>query len=396
MAAVILKAGREKSVLRRHPWIFSGAIQKTQGDIEDGGTVEVFSASGQWLCRGAYSSQSQIRVRIWTWREDETLGTQFFQARLKVAGEARAKLLASTRTSAYRLVNAEADGLPGLVVDRYGDFLVCQFLAAGTEFWKKTIVAELAELFDPMGIYERSEMSIRHKEGLEPKVGVLWGQEPPELVEIVEDGIHFYVDVKQGHKTGFYLDQRENRQAIVDFASGQRVLNCFAYSGGFGLRALAAGASSVLNVESSNSALELLQKNVRLNGFDPARVENSAGDVFQVLRQLQDAGRKFDLIILDPPKFAEAANQIEKAARGYKDINLLAMKLLTPMGVLFTFSCSGHISPELFQKIVADAALDAGREVQIIRYLSQAADHPIALNFPEGRYLKGLICRILN
>ncbi|MDZ7342732.1 MAG: class I SAM-dependent methyltransferase [candidate division KSB1 bacterium] len=396
MAVVILKAGREKSVRRRHPWIFSGAIQTADADIQNGATVEVLSASGQWLCRGAYSAHSQIRVRVWSYDADEMVDAQFFRYRIQRASEVRTKLMRSEPTTAFRLVNAEADGLPGIVVDRYDDYLICQFLSAGAEFWKETLVAALVDLFSPAGIYERSEVSVRQKEGLSPMVGVLWGQEPPDLVKIEEQGLHFYVDVKMGHKTGFYLDQRENRQMVAEFAAGQRVLNCFAYTGGFGIWAMTAGAASVANIESSGSALAVVQKNLELNSIDQSKVENIEGDVFQVLRCFLDSGRRFDLIILDPPKFAESANQIPKASRGYKDINLLALKLLSPMGVLFTFSCSGHISPELFQKIVADAALDAGRQVQLIRYLSQAADHPVALNFPEGRYLKGLICRVLD
>ncbi|MDZ7264977.1 MAG: class I SAM-dependent methyltransferase, partial [candidate division KSB1 bacterium] len=327
---------------------------------------------------------------------DEMVDAQFFRYRIQRASEVRTKLMRSEPTTAFRLVNAEADGLPGIVVDRYDDYLICQFLSAGAEFWKETLVAALVDLFSPAGIYERSEVSVRQKEGLSPMAGVLWGQEPPDLVKIEEQGLHFYVDVKMGHKTGFYLDQRENRQMVAEFAAGQRVLNCFAYTGGFGIWAMTAGAASVVNIESSGSALAVVQKNLELNSIDQSKVENIEGDVFQVLRCFLDSGRRFDLIILDPPKFAESANQIPKASRGYKDINLLALKLLSPMGVLFTFSCSGHISPELFQKIVADAALDAGRQVQLIRYLSQAADHPVALNFPEGRYLKGLICRVLD
>ncbi len=393
MAVVRLKAGREKSVIRRHPWIFSGAVQPADTNIQSGATVEVLSASGQWLCRGAYSPQSQIRIRVWSYDPDETMDAHFIGKRLQRASVMRNRLFEAQRITACRLINAEADGLPGLIVDRYGDFLVCQFSSAGAEYWKKVIVAVLVDLFSPAGIYERSEVSVRQKEGLPPATGVLWGQEPPDLVEIQEAALRFLVDVKRGHKTGFYLDQRENRMAVAEFAAGKRVLNCFAYSGGFGLWALHGGAASVVNIESSGATLDLLQKNVALNAMNQARVENVEGDVFQVLRKFQAAGRKFDLIILDPPKFAESANQISKASRGYKDINLWALKLLHPQGILFTFSCSGHISPELFQKIVADAALDANRNVQIIRYLSQAADHPVALNFPEGRYLKGLICQ---
>jgi 23S rRNA (cytosine1962-C5)-methyltransferase len=393
MSKIILKPGREKSVLRRHPWIFSGAIKQSEHVSQNGETVDVLSADGKWLARGAYSPNSQIRVRIWSFHPDEAINAHYFHNRFHRAIEARAALFSSQQVTAFRLINSESDGLPGLIVDRYGDFLVCQFLSAGVEFWKQEIIDQLNTILSPVGIYERSDFDVRAKEGLQPVSGILKGSEPPDLVEIQENEIRFLVDIKKGHKTGFYLDQRENRMAAAEFACGKSVLNCFAYTGGFGLWSLHGGAESLVNIESSTLAITLTQKNVTLNGFDSNKIENIEGDVFQVLRKFRATNRLFNFIILDPPKFADSASQIQKASRGYKDINLLGFTLLKPGGILFTFSCSGHISLDLFQKIVADAALDARRDVQIIRYLSQAADHPIALNFPEGRYLKGLACR---
>jgi len=395
MGSITLKPGREKSVKRRHPWIFSGAIQKEADVLQNGETVDVLKSDGKWLARGAYSPHSQIRIRIWSFQPDEEIASPFFHDRLLRAIEVRKLLFADKTVTAYRLVNAESDGLPGLIVDRYGDFLVCQFLSSGVEMWKNEIVTQLNLLVSPFGIYERSDVDVRHKEGLKPTAGLLSGQMPPDLIEIQEGALRFWVDIKHGQKTGFYLDQRENRVAVAEFARGARVLNCFAYTGGFGLWTLHGGAEKLVSIESSASALALAQKNVELNGFDPDKVNNMNDDVFQILRKLRGAGKEFDLIILDPPKFADSAGQIQKASRGYKDINLLAFQLIKPGGgTLFTFSCSGHLSFELFQKIVSDAALDAGRDAQIIRYLSQAADHPIGLNFPEGRYLKGLVCRV--
>ncbi len=395
MSKIILKPGREKSVLRRHPWIFSGAVQQAEPLTQNGETIDILSADGKWLARGAYSPNSQIRVRIWSYNPDEEINARFFKNQIQRAIATRANLFAIQKVTAYRLVNSESDGFPGLVVDRYGDFLVCQFLSAGAEFWKQKITDQLNRLLSPAGIYERSDVDVRTKEGLQPISGILSGQKPPDFVEIKEGELRFYADIKNGQKTGLYLDQRENRMAVADFARAKSVLNCFAYTGGFGLWALHGGAESLVNIESSTSAIALIQKNVALNGFDSNLIENIEDDVFQVMRKFRTAGRLFDLIILDPPKFADSFSQVQKASRGYKDINLLALQLLKPGGHLFTFSCSGHISPDLFQKIVADAALDAKRDVQVIRYLSQAADHAIGLNFPEGRYLKGFICRVV-
>ncbi len=394
MAIIILKPQREKSLLRCHPWVFTGAVAQVQGSPQSGETVEVLSSQGELFGRGAYSPHSQIVVRMWSFDPDEEIAPAFFRTRLQHGIAGRQALIASEQLTACRLINAESDGLPGLIVDRYDTFLVCQFLAAGAEYWKQEIVSQLQELFPCTGMYERSDVDVRAKEGLPLCTGLLAGEMPPEVLQIQEGALHFLVEIQQGHKTGFYLDQRENRQSLAQYAQDNDVLNCFAYTGGFGIYALKYGAKSVVNIDTSAAALHLLQRQIALNDLDETRSEQIEGDVFQCLRQFRDARRQFDVIILDPPKFAESRSQLNSASRGYKDINLLAMKLLRPGGVLFTFSCSGLMAPDLFQKIVADAALDARRDAQILCRLSQAADHPVALNFPEGHYLKGLVCKI--
>jgi 23S rRNA (cytosine1962-C5)-methyltransferase len=394
MASIVLKQGREKSLLRRHPWVFSGAIAEVKGDPQAGETVEVVTSKGDFIARGAYSPHSQITVRIWMFDPNEEVSASFFLARLEQALHFRQSFMDIHPDSAGRLVYAESDGLPGIIVDRYSDFLVCQFLTAGAEYWRQEIVDQLRALMPLKGIYERSDPDMRTKEGLTPRSGLLTGQMPPDLVMIQEGPCRFWVDIQRGQKTGFYLDQRENRAFVAAYSRGTEVLNCFAYSGAFGIRALNGGAIRVTNVDSSSAALDLAKRNGVLNGFGDRTMENIEGDVFHVLRSFRDSSRQFDLIILDPPKFADSRSQLERASRGYKDINLLAFKLLRPGGLLFTFSCSGAMPTDLFQKIVADAALDAEREAQIIRFLAQAPDHPTGLHFPEGRYLKGLVCRV--
>ncbi|MCX5752420.1 MAG: class I SAM-dependent methyltransferase [Candidatus Krumholzibacteria bacterium] len=396
MKAIILKRGREKSLMRRHPWIFSGAIAGIEGHPRAGETVDILAAEGAILGRGAYSPRSQMTVRVWSFDPQEEITSAFFADRLSRAAEARGALAAGEGPPGVRLVNAESDGLPGIIVDRYGEYLVAQFLTTGAEYWKATVVEELVRLDGISGVYERSDADVREKEGLPKLAGVLAGAEPPDLVEIREGPCRFLVDVKRGHKTGFYLDQRENRAAIAEFARGAVMLNCFSYTGGFGIAALAAGAASATNVDSSAPALALARRNAELNGIDEALLENVEGDAFTVMRRWRDEGRMFDVIVLDPPKFAESKANLSRASRGYKDINLLAFRLLGPGGILFTFSCSGLMSAELFQKIVSDAALDAGCEAQIIRRLAQASDHPTLLSFPESSYLKGFICRVMR
>jgi 23S rRNA (cytosine1962-C5)-methyltransferase len=389
MSFVILKKGREKNLLQRHPWVFSGAIERVEGAPGVGETVTVCSFDCKPLAQAAWSPQSQISLRVWSFNPDTVIDADFFRTKLKNAFSARWKI----NSNAVRLVAAESDGLPGLIVDRYGDWIVCQFLSAGSEHWKDTIVELLQELFPGTPVYERSDVSVREKEGLPSRCGVLSGAEPPQQVEINENGMRLLVDIKAGHKTGYYLDQRDSRLAVRLWAEGRDVLNCFSYTGGFGVAALLGGAKHVIQIDSSGPALEIAKQNAALNGLDPAASEYLEGDVFKELRRFRDSRRDFDLIVLDPPKFVESRGQLEKGARGYKDINLLAFKLLRPGGLLFTFSCSGHMEMPLFQKIVADSALDAGRNAQVLAVLNQSPDHPVALNFPEGAYLKGLLCR---
>ena len=395
MARVFLRAGKERPVRLRHPWLFSGALGRIEAEASDGDVVDVVSAGGEWLARGYLNRSSQITVRLLTWDTEEQIDRDFWRRRLQRAIAGRAALAADPQTTAYRLVHAESDGLPGLVVDRYGDWLVAQFLTLGIERQKEAIVELLMELAEPQGIIERSDVAVRRKEGLERRSGLLAGDAPPPLVEVQEHGHRFAVDIVAGQKTGFYLDQRQNRQRVAAYAAGRETLNAFAYTGAFAVYALAAGARHVTNVESSYEALELAEHNLALNGFDPdQQAEQIAGNVFEVLRGFRDAGRQFDLAILDPPRFAETRGQVEAATRGYKDINLLALQLLRPGGILATFSCSGLVSEDLFQKVVFGASVDAGRDVQILERLSQPPDHPVLLAFPEGAYLKGFICRV--
>jgi 23S rRNA (cytosine1962-C5)-methyltransferase len=387
-----LKDGREKSLLRRHPWIFAGAIEEVQGEPGLGATVDVVDARGRWLARAAYSPHSRIRARVWTWNQGQAVGPQFLHQRLQAALEGRRRFIDPRRVSAWREVNAESDGLPGFIVDRYGSILVLQCLTAGAERWRQAFVELLAEGEGVEGIYERSDAEVRSLEGLEPRRGPLWGQEPGEALQIEEYGLRFWVDVRRGQKTGFYLDQRENRRCFRHWVRpGDRVLNVFAYTGAFTVGALAAGAKSVVSVESSESAVELGQRNLELNGLDAGKNAWLMENAFQALRRLRDAGQGFSVIVLDPPKFAPTPAHVPKAARGYKDINLLAFKLLEPGGWMMTFSCSGGLSAELFQKIIADAAVDAGVRARVVHTVGQPSDHPIELAFPEGRYLKGLV-----
>ncbi len=392
---VILRPGRERSVLRWHPWVFSGAIERVEGAPSDGDIVDVRDARGNWLARGYFNRRSQIVVRLLTWDAEEDIGTDFWRRRLERSIARRQNLLSSPHTTACRLVHAESDGLPGLVVDRYGDTLVVQFLTLGVDHRRAELASLLAELLAPRTVYERSDVDVREKEGLPLQAGLLWGDEPPPRLEIRENGLRFWVDVRGGQKTGFYLDQRENRARVREFCAGAEVLDAFAYTGAFGVYAAVHGAERVTFVESSGPALALARENLALNGQDPAQHEFIEGDVPRVLREFRATGRRFDLILLDPPKFAPSAQDVPRAARAYKDINLIAFQLLRPGGILFSTSCSGAISPDLFQKILFGAALDARREVQIIGYLHQAGDHPVALTFPEGAYLKGFICRVV-
>lgn len=394
MSVVRLRPQRGRSVLQRHPWVFSGAIAEVEGTPGLGDTVEVVSHDGEWLARGAYSPVSQIRVRIWTCRAEDVIDGSWIRSRLERAIGRRRSLSDGSSTTAWREVHGESDGLPGLIVDRYEDWRVVQFLSAGVERFREEVVAALAADRDCRGVYERSDVEVRDLEGLPQRTGLLWGAQPPPDLTVRQHGLRFRVDVQHGHKTGFYLDQRDNRRLLRPYVAGKEVLDVFCYSGGFTLESLAGGAESVMSVESSSAALALAQENVRLNALAEQRCRWLEGDAFAVLRRLRDRAQAFDVIVLDPPRLAPTAAQAQRAARGYKDLNLLAFKLLRPGGILFTFSCSGGVSPDLFQKIVAGAALDARVDAAIVGWLGQPADHPVALNFPEGRYLKGLICRV--
>jgi 23S rRNA (cytosine1962-C5)-methyltransferase len=388
---IVLKRGKDKPVRRRHPWIFSGAIRQVEGEPRPGDIVEIVASDGQWLAWAEYNPQSQIRARICGWEQDRRPDEAFWRERLHASIARRHQLLPAAE--AMRLVFAESDGLPGLIVDRYGPHLVMQCLTAGAEARKLQTVAHLVDSLQPLSIVERDD-PIRRKEGLPPVTGVLYGEPPDEPVVINENGHRFYVDLRSGQKTGFYLDQAENRRALAGYCTDAAVLNAFSYTGAFAVHALAADAKHVLNLDSSADALAMAARNLDLNGFAPERWQNLQADVFQQLRLWRDQGRQFDLIILDPPKFVTTRRQLDRAARGYKDINWLAMRLLRPGGLLATFSCSGLVSRDLFQKIVFGAALDAGRDVRIIRHFSQGADHPVLLSFPEGAYLKGLLCHV--
>ncbi len=401
---IVLKPKREAAVLRRHPWIFSGAVARVEGDPEPGAMVGVYDHRGTFLAWGHYSPASQIRVRIFSWDETARADSrEFWEERLRRALVAREPIVADGNTTACRLVFAESDGVPGLVADRYADTLVVQFLTAGAAQRRELFADVLWDLLKPRTIYERSDVDVREKEDLLPHVGLLRGEEPSEQIEVYENGLHFLVDVRTGHKSGFYLDQRENRQLLRDIVARRvhtgkmpHVLNVFSYTGAFAVYALAGGAASVVNVDSSSEALSQGRENLVLNGFGRTRGEDIEGDAFDVLRAMRTEGRQFDVVVLDPPKFAYTQRDVKRAARGYKDINMQAFHLLRPGGLLFTFSCSGAVSADLFQKIVFGAALDAERQAQIIDVMMQSGDHPVALTFPESAYLKGLVCRIVR
>jgi 23S rRNA (cytosine1962-C5)-methyltransferase len=386
-----LKPGRERSLLRLHPWIFSGAVEEVRGSPRSGETVEIRAADGRFLAWAAYSPASQIRARVWSFDEAEVPGPALFEKRIAAAVARRRTEIGVETANALRLVHGESDGLPGLVADRYGDVLVVQLLSAGCEKWREALIGILRERSGCARIYERSDTEARELEGLPARSGLVLGAALEGALEIVEHGIRYEVDVRSGQKTGFYLDQRDNRRRIGGLAAGRDVLDCFCYTGGFALSALAGGARSVLSIDASAQALALARRNLALNRIEAGRAEWLDADVFEALRGLRRTGRQFDLIVLDPPKFAPTSKDAPRAARGYKDINLNALKLLRPGGLLATFSCSGGVSPELFQKIVAGAAADAGTPLLLRERYRSAPDHPVRIEFPEGEYLKGLL-----
>lgn len=394
---LVLKPGKERSLVRRHPWVYATAVARVAGRPAAGATVAVRAADGTWLAWAAYSPASSIRARCWSFVESDPIDADWFAARVRAAVARRTALLDAT--NAVRLVFGEADGLPGLIADRYADQLVVQFQAAGVDAQRDVLLDALVSATGCANVYDRSDSATRQREGLAPSTGVVRGAEPPDLVEVHEHGTRYLVDVRRGHKTGFYIDQRDNRRAAGELAAqlarangrAPALLNCFCYTGGFSVAAARGGATPVLSIDSSADALALARRNWALNGLDPAAAEWRAADVFDALRALRDEGRRFDLIVLDPPKFAASHHHVERAARAYKDINLSALRLLAPGGRLLTFSCSGAIDVDLFQKIVAGAVIDARVDCQLLARLAAGADHPLLMTHPEGEYLKGLL-----
>ena len=394
MAELILKPGKERSLQRRHPWIYAGSVARTEGRMRAGDTVTVVDRDHNALARAAWSPHSQIRARVWSFDPQAVIDHGFFKRSVAAAVARRAAHPWLRGQQGLRLVHGESDGLPGIIADRYGEVVVLQLTSAGADKWRGAIVEALVQATGCQAVYERSDSEVRVREGLEPVAGPVHGEMPQQLL-ICENGVRMEVDPVGGHKTGFYLDQRDNRRLTGELSAGRRVLNGFCYTGGFSLQALAGGASEVLSIDSSAPALAAAQRNLALNpALDAGRASWLEGDVFKALRSLREQARQFDLIVLDPPKFAPSAAHVERAARAYKDINLQAFRLLAPGGILMSYSCSGGIGVELFHKIVAGAASDAGVDGRIIHRLQAAADHPVGLAVPEGEYLKGLVCQL--
>jgi 23S rRNA (cytosine1962-C5)-methyltransferase len=386
--SIVLKPGRERSLLRRHPWIFSGAVASVERNPQPGETVAVRTAGGDVVAQAAFSAASQIRARVWSLDPADVIDDAFVARRVVTSAQRRAGLL-DAHTDSARLVFSEADGVPGLVADRYGDVVVCQITSAGAERWREACADALGSLTGVTSVFERSDAEMREREDIPMRVGAMRGPEPPRELVAHERAWNFAVDVAEGHKTGFYLDQRDARDAVARIAVGRRMLNVFSYTGAFGIVAATQGATSVTSIDSSGPALAIARRNAQLNFVDVGEVIE--GDAFTVLRGLRDRARQYDLVVLDPPKLAASAKHLDKASRAYKDLNLLAIKLLAPGGVLLTFSCSAAMTGDLFRKVVADAALDARRTVRVVGALRQAGDHPVPLSFPEAEYLKGLV-----
>jgi 23S rRNA (cytosine1962-C5)-methyltransferase len=395
MVEVILKKGKEKAALQRHPWIFSGALDKVKGSPANGEVVRVLAADKEFLAYGYFNEKSRVAVRMLEWDEAKTINRDWYQQKIRTAIASRAHVLRNGDTNTCRLVFSEADFLPGLIVDRYADFLSLQILSAGIEQAKAEIIDILREELQPKGIFDKSDATARGHEDLEVANGLLWGEHPPEFLEVKENGILYQINIAGGQKSGFYCDQRDNRQILAAYTPGKTVLDCFSYSGGFSLNSLKAGAAHVTSVDSSALALETLQQNIDLNGFDKSQSTVVQSDVNKQLRALKEEGKKFDVIVLDPPKYSPSRSALDRAARAYKDLNRLGMGLLESGGLLATFSCSGAVDIETFKQIIAWAALDAGKEIQIVKQFSQPEDHPVRISFPEGEYLKGLLLRVL-
>ena len=394
MVEIVLKKGKEKAALQRHPWVFSGALEKVKGKPEDGDVVKLFAFDNEFLAYGYYNSNSRVAVRLLEWDEEQTIDKEWYQNRLHQAIASRQFIL-SDKTNTCRLVFSEADFLPGLIVDKYADFLSLQILSSGIEKVKNDIVEILKAELQPKGIFDKSDATARGHEGLAVENGLLWGENPPEFLEVKENGIAYNINIAEGQKSGFYCDQRDNRSILASYTKDKKVLDCFSYSGGFSLNSLANGARSITSVDSSALALETLKQNVGLNKFDSDKITAIHSDVNKQLRAFKETGELFDIVVLDPPKYAPSRSALDRAARAYKDLNRLGMLLLEKGGLLATFSCSGAVDIETFKQIIAWAALDAGKEVQIIKQFCQPEDHPVRISFPEGEYLKGLLLRVL-
>ncbi|GAB3918736.1 class I SAM-dependent rRNA methyltransferase [Mucilaginibacter boryungensis] len=394
MIDVLLKKGKEKAVLQRHPWVFSGAIEKVKGKPSNGEVVRLTDAKGVFLAYGFYNDQSRVAVRLLEWDESVTINKDWFSARVAQAVESRAHLLAGKNTNTCRLIFSEADYLPGLIVDKYADYLSVQILTSGIEQVMPLIIDELQKLLKPKGIFDKSDTSSRTHEGLGESFGVLAGNPPPEIVEVKENGIIYGINIAEGQKSGFYCDQRDNRRVLAGYVDGKTVLDCFCYTGGFTLNSLKQGAAAVTSVDSSALAIETFNDNIKLNKLDATKHTAIKSDVNSQLRKFRDEGAKFDVIVLDPPKYAPSRSALDRASRAYKDLNRLAMLLLNKGGLLATYSCSGAMDMETFKQVLAWAALDAGKQVQFIHQFCQPEDHPVRSSFPEGEYLKGLLCRV--
>ncbi|WP_113651272.1 class I SAM-dependent rRNA methyltransferase [Pedobacter namyangjuensis] len=395
MVEIKLKKGKEKAVLQRHPWVFSGAVDKIKGKADNGDVVKVLDNSGDFLAYGYFNDQSRVAVRLIEWNEETQIDEDWYEQKINQAVAARADLLKAEDTNALRLIFSEADFLPGLIVDKYADFLSVQILSTGIEKAKDIIIDKLCKALNPTGIFDRSDATARTHEGITAENGLLWGEAPAEFIAVKENGITYHINIAEGQKSGFYCDQRDNRLLLAAYAKGKSVLDCFSYSGGFSLNAMQNGASEVTSVDSSALAIETLKQNIELNKFVKHKHTAIQSDVNKQLRAFKEEGKKFDIVVLDPPKYAPSRSALDRAARAYKDLNRLGMLLLEPGGLLATFSCSGAVDIETFKQIIAWAALDAGKEVQIIKQFSQPEDHPVRISFPEGEYLKGLLLRVL-
>lgn len=394
MIEVILKKGKEKAVLHRHPWVFSGAIEKVNGKPANGDIVKLIDAKGGFMAYGFYNDQSRVALRLLEWDEAVAVDEQWFREKVAVAVEGRSSLLVAGVTNTCRLIFSESDYLPGLIVDKYADHLAVQVLTSGIEKMMPCIIDELQRLLKPESIFDKSDASSRNHEGLQTQNIVLAGNHPPERVEVIENGIKYNINIAEGQKSGFYCDQRDNRKIVAAYAKGKKVLDCFSYTGGFTLNSLQSGAAAVTAVDSSVLAVDTLKENVLLNKFDAAKVTTIPSDVNKQLRKFREEGELFDIVVLDPPKYAPSRSALDKASRAYKDLNRLGMLLLNRGGLLATYSCSGAMDMETFKQVLAWAALDAGKQVQFIHQFCQPEDHPVRSSFPEGEYLKGLLCRV--